>query len=94
MVSPARNGGEPPPVEAMVVAFPQAYEVRVRGTLPPSLRSAFRPLESRSEANGTVTVLAGMIRDQAELTGILNTLDSLGLRLLEVRPARAVTREG
>lgn len=80
-------------MEAMVV-FPQAYEVRVRGTLPPSLRSAFRPLESRSEADGTVTVISGLIRDQAELTGILNTLDSLGLRLLEVRPARAVTREG
>ncbi|HEY5846929.1 MAG TPA: hypothetical protein VIT42_09095 [Microlunatus sp.] len=46
------------------------------------------------EADGAVTVLNGVIGDQAELTGILQTLDSLGLILLEVAPDRAVTLEG
>jgi hypothetical protein len=76
------------------VVFPQRYEIRVQGTLPASLRTAFVPLTSSVEAAGTVTVLNGVIGDQAELTGILQTLDSLGLILLEVAPDRAVTLEG
>ena len=52
------------------------------------------PLSSVIEADGAVTVLNGVIGDQAELTGILQTLDSLGLILLEVAPDRAVTLEG
>jgi hypothetical protein len=76
------------------VVFPQRYDIRVQGTLPPSLRMAFVPLASSVEAAGTVTVLNGVIGDQAELTGILQTLDSLGLILLEVAPDHAVTLEG
>ncbi len=76
------------------MVFPQRYEIRVKGTLPPSLRTAFVPLSSSVEAGGAVTVLNGLIGDQAELTGILHTLDSLGLILLEVAPDRAVTLEG
>ena len=34
-----------------------------------------------------MTVLSGVIGDQAELSGILNTMDGLGLVLLELRPA-------
>ncbi len=74
--------------------FPQRYEIRVQGTLPAPLRRAFVPLSSVIEADGAVTVLNGVIGDQAELTGILQTLDSLGLILLEVAPDRAVTLEG
>lgn len=66
----------------------------MQGTLSPSLRTAFVPLTTSLEAGGTVTVLTGIIGDQAELTGILQTMDSLGLILLEVAPDRAVTLEG
>lgn len=64
--------------------IPKEYEIRVRGTLPRSLQTAFTPLTSRVE--GGVTVLTGVIGDQAELIGTLQTLDGLGLRLLEIRP--------
>lgn len=64
--------------------IPQQYEIRVRGTLPPGLQSAFTPLASRVEDG--VTVLTGVIGDQVELIGTLQTLDGLGLRLLEIRP--------
>jgi hypothetical protein len=67
--------------------FPQHYDFRVKGTLPASIRDVFQPLTMRVESSGTVTVLSGVIADQAELTGILNTMDGLGLVLLEVRPA-------
>ncbi len=67
--------------------FPQHYDFRVKGTLPASIRDVFLPLSTSVEADGTVTVLSGVIGDQAELSGILNTMDGLGLVLLEVRPA-------
>jgi hypothetical protein len=66
--------------------IPQQYEIRVRGTLPPALLTAFTPLTSHTEDEGCVTVLTGPIGDQGELIGTLQTLDGLGLTLLEVRP--------
>ena len=67
--------------------FPQHYDFRVKGALPASIRDVFLPLSTSLEASGTVTVLSGVIADQAELSGILNTMDNLGLVLLELRPA-------
>ena len=69
------------------MVFPQHYDFRVKGTLPASIRDVFLPLSTSVEASGTVTLLSGVIGDQAELSGILNTMDGLGLVLLEVRPA-------
>ena len=69
------------------IVFPQHYDFRVKGTLPASIRDVFLPLSASLEASGTVTVLSGVIADQAELSGILNTMDGLGLVLLELRPA-------
>jgi hypothetical protein len=66
--------------------FPQRYEIRVQGALSPPLRYAFAPLTTQTEAEGTVTVLSGVLADQAELTGVLHSVDSLGLQLIEVRP--------
>jgi hypothetical protein len=43
----------------------------------------FDPLTS--DTTQVETVLHGPIRDQAELHGLLNRLQSLGLELLEVR---------
>ena len=69
------------------IVFPQHYDFRVKGTLPASIRDVFLPLSTSLDASGTVTVLSGVIADQAELSGILNTMDGLGLVLLELRPA-------
>lgn len=66
--------------------IPQRYEIRVQGGLTASLQTAFRPLGVHTEDDGRVTVMSGMISDQAELTGILNAIDSLGLVLIEIRP--------
>ncbi len=76
------------------MVFPQRYEIKLRGTLPASMRTAFVPLTSSVEAGGAVTVLTGVVRDQSELTGILQSLDSLGLVLLEVGPDRPVIPDG
>ena len=58
------------------------YEVHVRGVVPDDVldevRGAHRGLEVQ-------TVLSGMVRDQADLQGLLLRLHSLGLEVLEMR---------
>lgn len=66
--------------------IPQRYEIRVHGGLTASLETAFRPLQVHTEDDRRVTVMSGMISDQAELAGILGAIDSLGLVLIEIRP--------
>jgi len=59
------------------------YEIRIRGRLSEPVLARFDTLES--ENDGVVTVLHGPVRDQAELHGIIDRVQSLGLELLEVR---------
>jgi len=59
------------------------YEVRIRGLLSERLLEAFPELHAR--ARGGVTVLVGLLPDQAALHGVLSRIESLGLELLEVR---------
>ena len=59
------------------------YEIRVRGLLGDTLLSAFPDLRAR--AQGTETVLAGPLADQAALYGLLAQIEALGLELIEVR---------
>lgn len=58
------------------------YEVHVRGVVPDDVldevRGAHRGLAVR-------TVLSGVVRDQADLQGLLLRLHSLGLEVLEMR---------
>ena len=58
------------------------YEIRIRGRLDGILLGAFPDL--RAQANGTETVLAGPLADQAALYGLLAQIEALGLELLEV----------
>jgi hypothetical protein len=60
-----------------------AYEIRIKGRLSDSLSGAFedftvaiRPAE---------TIMRGELRDQAELHGVLDQIQLLGLELIEVR---------
>jgi hypothetical protein len=62
---------------------PRRYEIRVRGRLGETIRSAFPALQAR--ARGDDTVLTGVLADQAALYGVLTECEALGLELLEVR---------
>ncbi len=61
----------------------KAFEVHVRGELPPEA------LEELEYLTATVmpaqTVLTGVVLDQAALLGLLGWLQSLGLEVTEVR---------
>ena len=59
------------------------YQIRVRGQLGETIRSAFPALRAR--ADGGDTVLTGMLADQAALYGVLAEAEALGLELIEVR---------
>jgi hypothetical protein len=58
------------------------YRLLVEGELSDSIGVAFDGMTlTRDEGN---TVLAGVVRDQAELQGLLQRVSDLGLTLLEV----------
>ena len=59
------------------------YEIRIRGRLSATVLARFDSLES--DVDRVETVLHGRIRDQAELHGIIERVQSLGLELVEVR---------
>jgi hypothetical protein len=59
------------------------YEFRIRGRLSPPMLERFDMLESDIEH--VETILHGPVRDQAELHGIIERFQSLGLELIEVR---------
>jgi hypothetical protein len=59
------------------------YEIRVKGALSVSFAGAFE--DFTASVRPTETVMRGRIRDQAELRGLLDRLQNLGLELLEVR---------
>jgi hypothetical protein len=60
-----------------------SYEIRVRGRVTRSLLDSFEHMESELEP--VETVLHGPVRDQAELHGLIDRIQALGLELLEVR---------
>ena len=59
------------------------YEIRIRGHLGETVRSAFPTL--RAELSGGDTVLTGVLPDRAALYGLLAEIEVLGLELLELR---------
>ena len=62
---------------------PQLYQIRIRGQLGQTIRSAFPALHARAE--GGETVLTGVLADQAALYGVLAQAEALGLELIEFR---------
>ncbi len=61
---------------------PTRYRIAVRGRLSERLGSAFEGLTL--EPGREQTVLAGQIRDQAQLFGVLDRIRDLGLELVSV----------
>jgi len=59
------------------------YEIRVKGRMSDTLTSAFE--DFTAAVKPAETVMRGNIRDQAELHGLLERIQALGLELIEVR---------
>lgn len=62
---------------------PSDYEIRVKGRLSDSVTSVFE--DFTAAVKPAETTLRGEVRDQAELHGMLEQIQSLGLELIEVR---------
>jgi hypothetical protein len=65
----------------------QRYQIRVRGRLGQTIRSAFPALRAR--VDGGDTVLTGVLADQPAVYGVLAEAEALGLELIEVRQLRS-----
>ena len=66
---------------------PAAYRIVVQGRLGESFRGRLGDLQVESrkgQGRGQVTSLTGPVRDQAELSGIMNSLYGMHLSVLEV----------
>jgi hypothetical protein len=63
-----------------------SYEIRIKGRLSDSLLAVFEGLTASVDPVEPVeTVLHGPVQDQAELYGLLDRIQALGLELVEVR---------
>ena len=60
-----------------------SYEIRIRGRVTEPLLSSFEGMTSTFDR--VETVLHGPVRDQAELHGLIDRIQALGLELVEVR---------
>jgi hypothetical protein len=59
------------------------YEIRIRGRVSRALLQSFEGMDSVLEP--VETVLHGPVRDQAELHGLIDRIQALGLELIEIR---------
>ena len=63
------------------------YRICVRGELDPSWsdRMAGLQITATADPEGPLTSVEGAVRDQSELTGVLDTLNDLNLTLVSVQ---------
>jgi hypothetical protein len=66
-----------------VTVAAERYEIRVKGKLNKSVRSAFRGMSAATLP--PETVLTGCLEDQSALYGVLARVHALGLELVEIR---------
>jgi hypothetical protein len=69
------------------------YRIRVRGELHKSWSERLGGMKitvERYEYKNPVTVLMGLLRDQASLTGVLNTLNDMHYDVLSVEKMESV----
>lgn len=64
---------------------PCQYEIRVQGDSADALLAALPQFTKVTASATPTTALRGVVRDQAELHGVLHILEQLGLELIEVR---------
>jgi hypothetical protein len=65
------------------VSASRRCEILVRGLLGPTFLQAFPALTCRRGSRDTL--LTGAVADQAQLFGVLHSLEALGLELVELR---------
>ncbi len=61
----------------------KTYEIRIKGAMGDSVVASFEQMTAATRP--AETVLTGSVRDQAELHGLLQRIELLGLELIEVR---------
>jgi hypothetical protein len=66
------------------MSTPLHYQIRIVGHLDPGWSDWFAGFTVTPQPNGE-TLIAGPVRDQAELNGLVNRLFSLNLVVLELR---------
>jgi hypothetical protein len=86
----AANGD--PKVGARTTRTKTTYRIVVGGELSDRYASAFEGMEMEA-ANGQTT-LTGEVVDQPQLHGILDRINSLGLRLMSVEPLPQESQTG
>jgi hypothetical protein len=69
--------------EGGAVVAPTGYEIRIKGRLSDSLTGVFEDFSA--SVKPAETIMRGELRDQSELYGLLDRIQSLGLELIEVR---------
>jgi hypothetical protein len=67
------------------------YEIRIKGKVGNSLLASFDEMEAAIRP--AETVLRGKITDQAQLHGVLERIQLLGLELIEIRQLGAQDRD-
>jgi hypothetical protein len=65
------------------VVAPAGYEIRIKGRLSDTLIESFESFSASLKP--AETVMRGELRDQSELYGVLDRIQSLGLELVEIR---------
>lgn len=73
--------------KGLTLGTPATYRIRVEGCLNGSLINRLGGIRIDTRAGGdqtTVTTLVGRVKDQAELTGVFNSLYELHLPILSV----------
>jgi hypothetical protein len=69
-----------------------SYEIRIKGKMGQSLLSSFTDMDAA--VRPAETVLRGTITDQAQLHGLLERIQLLGLELIEVRQVAGESADG
>lgn len=65
------------------MAVPSSYEIRIKGRVGSSVLASFDEMEAAIRP--AETVLRGTVTDQAQLHGLLERIQLLGLELIEIR---------
>lgn len=61
------------------------YHIEVEGELSPRYAAAFTPMHL--DVHDGRTTIVGMVQDQAQLLGLIDHIDALGITLLSINPA-------
>lgn len=73
--------------------MPEYYEIKIKGHLDQSWSEAFAGLKLK-HLEGNVTLLSGLLPDQAAIHGLLERIRDLNLTLISVNLGDPSTQDG